>query len=346
MKKVVVVGHLDWRGNSMIGAVVKARNIYDELKNQLGDKQVDNVDIYNWKSRKGQVIQALLGAFARSKNIVIVCSDTSKPLMQAFSVLKKIFHNKILYCVVGGDIAELLAQNSEQIATLSCIDTFFVETLDCVESLKKLGIRNVELLRNFKCIKPLNQKDIKQRKNEELLAFCTFSRVIEQKGIGDAVRAISAVNQEYECRICKIDIYGPIDETYEDEFKKLIKNYDCATYCGVIESNKSVETLKRYYCLLFPTKYQTEGIPGTIVDGFAAGLPVICSDWVRCRQIVTDGVNGIVYPFGDEKQLKEKIKFSIEHPDYVERLRTGALNEFEFYRPEIAIQPLLKEICN
>ena len=35
MKKVVVIGHMDWQGNNMIGAVVKARNIYEKLQDEF-----------------------------------------------------------------------------------------------------------------------------------------------------------------------------------------------------------------------------------------------------------------------------------------------------------------------
>ena len=101
-------------------------------------------------------------------------------------------------------------------------------------------------------------------------------------------------------------------------------------YCGVVDSKDSVGVLKKYYCLLFPTLFQTEGIPGTIIDGFAAALPVICSDWVRCRQIVTDGVDGIVYPFGDAKALENSVKYAVQNPSYVEQLKHGALKSVSY----------------
>lgn len=107
MKKITVVGHLDWRGNDMIGAVVKARNIYEQLIAEFGDSQLDNVDIYHWKKKKVCTILSIFNAFTKSSDIVLVCSDTSKMLMKFFSILKRIFLNKIHYCVVGGDIAEI-----------------------------------------------------------------------------------------------------------------------------------------------------------------------------------------------------------------------------------------------
>ena len=67
MKKVVVIGHLDWKNNDMIGAVVKARNIYGELLNQFEKNQIGNIDIYNWRRRKISVLSGIIWVFARYK---------------------------------------------------------------------------------------------------------------------------------------------------------------------------------------------------------------------------------------------------------------------------------------
>lgn len=135
-----------------------------------------------------------------------------------------------------------------------------------------------------------------------------------------------------------------IDPEYQAEFDELLRTHRHSHYCGVVDSKDSVGVLKKYYCLLFPTLFQTEGIPGTIIDGFAAALPVICSDWVRCRQIVTDGVDGIVYPFGDAKALENSVKYAVQNPSYVEQLKHGALKSFQKYKPDVAIRPLVDAI--
>ena len=240
MKKVAVIGHLDWQGNNMIGAVVKARSIYEELQNQLGKGLVGCVDIHNWKKNVFTVALRIVFAFSRYKNIVLVCSDTSTTLMSLFSKLKRIFHNKILYCVVGGDMAELLEDNPNQLRGLSYIDNFFVETVDCLEGLQKLGIQKVSLMRNFKCIKAVGEEELKKKYNEPY-HFCTFSRVTEQKGITDAILAIHNINSESGHRICELDIYGSIDPAYKDSFEDFLKSNEDARYCGVVDANSSVD---------------------------------------------------------------------------------------------------------
>ena len=343
MKKVAVIGHLDWTENHMIGAVVKARNILAQLEKQFGSNQVGNVDIYMWRNRKKTVLRCIFYTFAHYRNIVLVCSDTSVALMTMFKMLKMMFHNKILYCVVGGNMADLLENNPKQIGTLSSIDCFFVETQDCVEEMKKIGIDNVQLCRNFKSITPVSANDLKLEATAPI-RFCTFSRVVAEKGITDAINAITEINIDAGDMKCTLDIYGSVEPEYKTEFEERLKDNPYVTYKGVIDSEKSVHILKDYYCLLFPTKFQTEGIPGTIIDVYAAGIPVICSNWIRCSQIVTDGVNGIVYLFDDYNALVKAIKDSMNNPGMVLKLKHGCLESFELYRAEKAIEPLVDSL--
>lgn len=343
MKKITVIGHFDWKKNNMIGAVVKARNIYEELVNQFGFSSVGSVDIYGWRKNKQKIFLEIIMAFSCSKNIILVCSDTTPQLMRVVGVLKKVFHNKIYYCVVGGDIAENLKDNPNRICLLNSIDYFFVETVDCLNDMKRIGIINTELLRNFKCIKPIEVSDL-HNNYETPFKFCTFSRVIEQKGITDAITAVESINDEACKEICSLDIYGPVDSEYKDRFEYLIKNSNSCHYCGIVDSTSSVKILKDYYCLLFPTKYQTEGIPGTIIDGFAAGLPVICADWCRCRQLVTDRVDGLIYSFDDYSDFVSTIKIAIANPDLIAKMRKNCLKSFYMYQSDNAILPLLKRL--
>ncbi|MDC7286385.1 glycosyltransferase [Blautia schinkii] len=342
MKKIIVVGHFDNIGHSMNGASVKARSILDELQNQFGSKSVSTVDIFNWRYRKFTVVINIIKAFICAQNIVAVISDTSHTLIQFFHVLKILFHRKIIYSVVGGDMAELLHQKKEIIQMLrKTFDAFLVETIDCRDDMIALGLMNTHLMRNFKCIDSITE-DMLPTHFEAPFSFCTFSRVAEEKGIADAITAINLINDSVGYNLCRLDIYGEIEESYEINFNKLLETSSCCRYCGIVDSSNSTNILKTYYCLLFPTKFQTEGIPGTIIDGFACGIPIICSDWCRCRQLITDKFNGLIYPFDDFEAFVDTILFAICNQDLLKNMRKNCLKSFLYYRSDIAIMPLLK----
>ena len=74
------------------------------------------------------------------------------------------------------------------------------------------------------------------------------------------------------------------------------------SYGGKVPFDKSVDILKNYFALLFPTYYDGEGFAGTLIDAFSAGVPVIASDWKYNAEIVNEKV-GIVYSAKDRKAV-------------------------------------------
>jgi glycosyltransferase involved in cell wall biosynthesis len=69
-------------------------------------------------------------------------------------------------------------------------------------------------------------------------------------------------------------------------------------YGGVVPFNKSVEVLKDYFAVLFPTYYEGEGFAGTIIDAHSAGVPIIASGGGKPETILATieaGANAITY---------------------------------------------------
>ena len=94
---------------------------------------------------------------------------------------------------------------------------------------------------------------------------------------------------------CKavLDIYGPIEDGYEEELQRYVDSSDGAVnYKGIVDYNDSVSVLNNYYMLLFPTSFYGEGFPGTLIDAFSAGLPVIATDWNDVLYYSSEGPSG------------------------------------------------------
>lgn len=336
--KICIIGHFAWKDNDMIGAVVKARSLYSQLTAEYeNEKGINTIDIYMWRKNKFKVFYQLVRGFALSKNIILVISESSGKILSLIKLLKHIFNNNILYCLVGGDLDTNLKNHPERIKNIRCINHFFVETERCRSGLVDLGISNVSVLKNFKMLQPV--KNIKEQ-NYESFKFCCFSRIVKEKGIEDAIKAIDILNKAgYKCIL---DIYGAVDSSYNKEFFDIINGNEQCEYKGCVEANQSVEVLSDYFCLLFPTRFFNEGIPGTIIDGFAAGIPIICSDWKYRTELIVDGENGLVYPFLDFEGLIEKMKYAMLHSDRMEYIRYNSLKSYMNYNPSEVIG-ILKE---
>lgn len=131
---------------------------------------------------------------------------------------------------------------------------------------------------------------------------------MKEKGIEDAINAVESVNAHFGRTVYTLDIFGQIDVEYKERFSQLEKSFpDYISYGGAIEANKSVETLKSYFALLFPTYYKGEGFAGTLIDAMSAGVPVIASDWKYNPEFVVPGKTGVIIKNCNAERLAEEL---------------------------------------
>lgn len=129
------------------------------------------------------------------------------------------------------------------------------------------------------------------------MKLCTFSRVLKEKGIEDAIEAVTYINEQNKREIFSLDIYGQIDDAYKGDFMMMQRNFpEYINYGGIIRFDRSTEVLRNYYALIFPTYYEGEGFAGTLIDAMAAGVPVIASDWKYNTEIVMRIQRGFYSP--------------------------------------------------
>ena len=105
-------------------------------------------------------------------------------------------------------------------------------------------------------------------------------------------------------------------------------------YRGVIDFEKSTEILKEYDILLFPTKFKTEGIPGTIIDAYASGLAIVASKWDNYSEIIDDGITGIGFEINNYNDFKEKLIDLLNDENKIMLLKNNALKKFSNFSTE------------
>lgn len=89
------------------------------------------------------------------------------------------------------------------------------------------------------------------------------------------------------------------------------------TTLGHVE--KMEELLKSVDLAVLPS--YREGIPRSLLEAAACGLPVVTTDAPGCREIVQPGVNGLLVPCRNTQALAEAIQLLVENP--LERIRMG-----------------------
>jgi glycosyltransferase involved in cell wall biosynthesis len=68
----------------------------------------------------------------------------------------------------------------------------------------------------------------------------------------------------------------------------------------------------------------------------AAGVPVIAVGAGGPSEIVTDGVDGLLYPVGDVARLAEQLSRVAHEPELVSRLTNAASERAKLFTPEHA----------
>ena len=345
MKKAVLIGHFGFGYNYSDGQTVKTQNIYNALIRIYGETNIKPVDMHGSVTSIIKAPFILLKAFFKTQNIIILPAHRGlRVYAPIISVYKKIFpKTKIHYAVVGGWLPSLLEKKSFLKKTVKSFDYIYVETNTMKKCLELMEFKSV-VMPNFKKLemKPATRESCIQ---SEPFLLCTFSRVMKEKGIEDAIKAVVSVNEK-EKKVCYcLDIYGPIDPNETEWFKDLMLNQpDYIKYMGVVSQDKIIDTLSRYFALLFPTHYYTEGVPGTIIDAYASGVPVIVSKWQSFKDIVDEDITGFAYEFGNTDEFESILNRVYKTPSLINNMRASCQKYADKYSADEAIKILSERL--
>lgn len=344
-RQVSVIGHFAFGKNYLDGQTVKTKIVTDELCKQLGNENVLKIDTHGGKITLLKAPFQALKALKKCRNVVILPAHNGlrvyAPLLTFFRRFFK--KRKLHYVVIGGWLPEFLQKRKQLAKKLKRFDGIYVETNTMKNALEKQGFTNIFVMPNCKNLQILVPDELVYS-NGEPYKLCAFSRVMKEKGIEDAVKAVKQANEEFGRTVYTLDIYGQVDPNQTQWFEDLKKTFpEYIKYCGVVDYDKSVEVLKNYFALLFPTHFYTEGIPGTIIDAYAAGIPVIASKWESFSDIINDDT-GIGYDFDSENALAEILLQVANTPEILLNEKPQCLTEAERYRTENVVKVLIKQL--
>ena len=341
MDKIGVCGHFGGNKIFLDGQTVKTKIITKELEKKFGDNEVKKVDTFGGKGKLVPIVLNLISLVMHCKNIIILPAHNGLRIFAPLlAFVNSFYRRKLHYVVIGGWLPEFVSTRKNLQRALMKFDFIYVETNTMKNKLEAMGFNNVIVMPNCKELNILEPEELVYEK-EEPYRLCTFSRVMKEKGIEDAVDAVIAVNEEMGRIAYTLDIYGQIDSNQVEWFKDLEKKFpDYIKYKGLVDFDKTTQVLKDYFMLLFPTYYEGEGFAGTLIDAMAAGIPVIASDWRYNSEIVKNGKIGFII----NENLKAELAKALSATDMVNNMKISCLVEAEKYLPKNAITGLLKEL--
>ncbi len=148
-------------------------------------------------------------------------------------------------------------------------------------------------------------------------------RLAEKKGVSYLIEAVKNID-------VKLIIVG--EGPLEKQLKRQAESQrNKISFLG----GKTHEELKKIYASadIFVAPSITakdgdkEGVPTTIMEAMASGLPVIASDSSGIPEVVSDGENGFLTEEKNVEDIAKKITLLIENADLYKRLKNGAIND-------------------
>ena len=344
MKKIGMVGHFGGNECFLDGQTVKTKNLYQALEEEFSP-DIQKLDTYGYKKHIVSFFFKTLRLIFTSKNVVMLPDENGvRVFVPLYGLLNIFLKRGVHYAVVGGWLPVFLKQHRCVRWFAKRLTGVYVETSRMKIALEAMGFANVHLLPNFKYLKPLSQAEMEYNVARPL-RLCIFSRIMEQKGVEEAIETVTAINTAAEETVYELDMYGPIDAAYETRFAELQKSFpDFIRYKGMVPSDQSVQALKSYFALLFPTKFYTEGIPGTLIDACAAGVPVITALWGNYADVFKEGVTGWGFEFGNFEQFRTLLEKAAKDPEAFSEMKISALKEMKKFEPRAAITELTQRM--
>lgn len=137
-------------------------------------------------------------------------------------------------------------------------------------------------------------------KNGLRSGFIFAGRLDELKGVRTLVEAWKLMGDTApHLTICGT---GPLEDWCREQTEGL--NVDMR---GFVENAEVKRLIAQSQALILPTLWY-EGFPMSIVEAYAMGTPVICSDLGNAGAVVEEGVTGWKFKIGSAEGLAEKVK--------------------------------------
>lgn len=345
MAKIGICGHFGGKNNFYDGQTVKTKIITEELTNIYGKNDVITVDTYGGIKKTFFHIIKLLRLLAKCDNIIILPAHNSlrifAPLLALFN---KFYKKRLHYIVIGGWLPDFIKTRNYLSKSLKKFDYIYTETSTMKKNMEKQGFDNIIILPNCKKLNILKPNELVYN-TEAPFKLCTFSRVMKEKGIEDAVNAVTYINNKYNKTCYTLDIYGQVDANQTEWFDNLKNNFPSyVEYKGAVPFDKSTEVLKNYYALLFPTYYDGEGFAGTIIDSMASGVPVIASDWRYNSEFISDNVSGRIYKTFDNDSFIDILIDTYNNPSKWNDLKINCINKASNYKAQNVVKIITNKL--
>lgn len=157
--------------------------------------------------------------------------------------------------------------------------------------------------------------------DDATVVVAAVGRLVLEKGYSELFEAWEQLRVAHRSAV--LVIVGPTDDAKSDAIPKDL--VDRARESGVqfLGMRDDVEDLYTAMDVYVLASYR-EGFPRSAMEAAASGLPIVATDIRGCRQVVDDGVTGLLVPARSSDGLRDAIATLILDPELRSTMSTAA----------------------
>ena len=235
-------------------------------------------------------------------------------------------------------IAGFIVGNSDQITVVSSyikerlldlVPSDFKEEVEGKLNVVPMGAPT-SLFRNSPDIERLKSKyDIQSK-----FVLLFVGRLAEKKGVSYLIEAMPQIVSQNRDVVLMVGGDGPLRKELEQTTRELGLQ-EVVRFVGYLAGEKKTDCFSLCDSLIVPSivaeSGDTEGLPVVVLEGFAAGKPVIASDVGGIRDVVRDGWNGFLIKQKNPDQIATRVLEVLSDEELRAKLSKNALETGKRY---------------
>lgn len=253
-------------------------------------------------------------------DVIGVCEDCLKGKWMSCVKYKCVLNSRIYSAIKMG--AKWL---HDIMGITKKIDAFVVPSSFTLSKLEEFGIPKEKL---YHIPTFFNLKE--ENPTVEYRPFLLFvGRIEKQKGLMTLIKAFEGT--EYNLKII-----GFSNDGYEKQLKEYLKDKrHHVEFLGKKSFEEIVPYLKECLCTVVPSEWY-DNFPNVILESFAYKKAVIATDFGSLPELVHDNKTGLTFQYADIECLKEKIRYTFEHPETIKEMgENGYQSILSDYSPSV-----------
>lgn len=190
--------------------------------------------------------------------------------------------------------------------------------------MKVLGYGNIRGIdTNRFSLRPEVMSIAEKIRGKDVFTFLYVGRLVSDKGINELISAFDRLClQHTHLRLLLVGYYETEIDPLKEETLKIINRNPSIEYVGPQTGDQLIGCYAASDCFVFPS--YREGFPNTVLEAGAMGIPCIVTDINGSREIIENGVNGLIIPPQNDIALYEAMKHLLHNTDERKRMAMNA----------------------